>query len=110
MESIYLVAEYYDNGESYEEHNDDVDIIHAFSTKEEAEQFIKELDVPTADYPENEKYFEVFEGDEIFKYCRVHGSQFRRYFLHEVEEGCNGYRIYETLTYFIRKIPFGKEG
>ena len=110
MKNIFLVAEYYNNGESYEEQENYVSIIHGFPTKEEAEEFIKELDIPTADYPEQEKYFEVFKGDEIFKYCSALGTQFRRYFLHRVNEGRNGCRVYETLAYFIIKIPFGKEG
>lgn len=101
---IYLVVEYFNNGEICEEQDDYTNIIRAFPTVEEADQFIKELDIPVADYPKDEMYFEVFVGDEMFKYA-VYGDQFRRYFLHEVE----GYRVYETLAYFIRRVPFGKE-
>lgn len=109
MKNIYLVAEYFNNGEYYEDECDGTNNLRAFATKEEAEQFIKELDNPTAELPEDEKYFEVFEGDEMFRHCSVYGHQFRRYFLHEVREGRNGYKVYETLAYLIREIPFGKE-
>ena len=109
MEYIYLVSEYYNNGEYYEDECDGTNNLRAFLTKEEAEQFIDTLNLPTADYPENEKYFEVHEGDDVFQYCCAFGSQFRRYFLHKTRDRYNGKPMYETLAYFIEEVPFGTE-
>ena len=109
MEYIYLVSEYYNNGEYYEDEYEYTNNIRAFATKEEAEEFIKGMDNPIAEYPKKESYFEVFEGDELFKYCSAYGEQFLRYFLHKVRERYNGKLVYETSAYYIKEVPFGKE-
>ena len=105
MNNIYLVVKHYDNGWNYEEHKDFKSNVYAFPTREEAEQYIKEMDIPKTEFfdsEENEAYFEVHEGDKLFEYFEAYDKQFRRYFLHKDECG-----IYESLVYFVEEIPFG---
>ena len=89
---IYLVMELYDNGEYYEDHYKVDTVIHAFSTRSDAEQYILDMPVPTEDDELLGHYNEVTDN---------HDNDFGRVFQRMVRKG-----VYETLVYTISEIPY----
>jgi len=106
MDKVYLVNEYFNNGEWYEDECDENNILGVFPTKEDAEKAIMEMNIPV-EYFSKEQYTEVSEGHPLFDYSCAFGEQFVRNFVHKTRERYDGKPMYETLAYFVQEVPFG---
>ena len=106
MDKVYLVNEYFNNGEDYECECGGNIIRGAFYTKEDAEKAIMEMDIPV-EYYSKEQYMEVQEGDPLYIYSSAFGEHIIRNFIHKTRERYGGEPVYETLAYFVYEVPFG---
>lgn len=100
---IYLVEEYYNNGEWYEDEYESITPMHAFSTREMAVQFIAEMPVTKDICGE---YVEVKNDDFNFKYVTAFGNEYIRYYIHKERERYDGKPVYATIAYSIKEMPF----
>ena len=115
MNSIFMVVEDYYNGEYYEDAYYANTNCHAFATKEEAEEYIRQIDIKSVDADDetetvyaDDRYFEVFEGDEIFKYAyHAPYAEYKRVFARKIDSYTSNPR-YETKVYIVEEVPFGR--
>lgn len=98
MDKIYLVISLYHDGQW----GDNETVIErperAFTTREDAESYIREL-------PVTEGWDEVCKGDKRFSSLDTFNIAYTRFFCKKESEA----EPYQTLLWYVKKIPFGKE-
>lgn len=104
MNSVFIVQEYFNNGEWYEEEYESNTPIRAFSTRENAIQFLAEM--PETKDVYEDKYVEVKKDDFDFKYVMAFGNEYVKYYIHKERERYDGNPVYATIAYSIKEIPF----
>ena len=102
MNKIFIVQEYYNNGEFYEDEYEYQTSVYAFSTREMAEEYIKAM--PETIKYDHDEFVEVKKDGSFFRHVRAYGKQYTRHYIH------HEYRdVYATLAYYIDEIPFEEE-
>ena len=120
MSKVYLIMEHYDNGEPFEDNYTNDIPIHAFETRMDAENFIKQMPVPNkysvcADeeflceelhrISNSDRWARDIEDYKPYKFHTFYGYQDTlRAFGFD-----NGY-YFETYSYSVLEIPFESEG
>lgn len=100
MNKVYLVMEYYWNGEHYEDFEEKATPVKAFELKEEAEKFINAMPVPVKEL-QYDAQEEPLECEETVLWDV--DSAIRAFALR------NKYGEDRCYAYYILEVPFGKE-